>query len=139
MKTHEIIYTIEASLDPEEFIDVLKDSTLGKRRPVEETDRICVMCENANLIVTARENGRMVGIARALTDYGFCTYLSDLAVRERYQHQGIGKALIKKVKEATPQATLILLSAPAAVDYYPKIGMTKHPAAFVLKDINDLK
>jgi predicted N-acetyltransferase YhbS len=139
VKPYEIIYAIEASLDPEEFIDVLKDSTLGKRRPVEEMNRIRTMCKNANLIVTARENGRMVGIARALTDYGFCTYLSDLAVRESYQRQGIGKALIKKVAEAAPQATLILLSAPAAVDYYPKIGMTKHPAAFVLKDINDLK
>lgn len=139
MKNLEIIYAIGETLDPEEFIEVLNDSTLGKRRPVEELDRIRKMCEKANLIVTARVEGKMVGIARALTDFSFCTYLSDLAVRESYQHRGIGKALIKKVKEAAPQATLILLSAPAAVDYYPKIGLTKHPAAFTLKDVNELK
>lgn len=134
-----VIYTIEHSLDPEEFIEVLNESTLGKRRPVEDLNLIRQMCENANLIVTARVEGKMVGIARALTDYGFCTYLSDLAVRESYQRQGIGKELIRKVKEAATQAKLILLSAPAAVDYYPKIGLTKHPAAFTLQDANELK
>jgi len=128
----EIIYGIEKNLNPEEFLMVLTESTLGERRPVGDKDRIRKMCENANLILTARLNGRMVGVARCLTDFVYCTYLSDLAVSENCQRMGIGKELIRKVKEAVPQTTIILLAAPKVIGYYPKIGMVKHEGAFVL-------
>jgi len=134
-----IIYNVEQSLDPAEFIDVLKRSTLGERRPIGDFERMKKMCENANLIVSARLDGKLIGIARSVTDFSYCTYLSDLAVDKDYQKQGIGKRLIEETKKQSPQATLILLSAPVAVDYYPKIGMTKHNHCFILTDINDLR
>jgi predicted N-acetyltransferase YhbS len=136
---NEIIYKVETELDPAEFIDVLKRSTLSERRPVDDFDRIKNMCENANLIITARIDGKLIGIARSVTDFAYCTYLSDLAVDSDYQKKGIGKKLIEETKKKTPQATLILLSAPAAVDYYPKIGMTKHNHCYLLSDVRDLK
>jgi predicted N-acetyltransferase YhbS len=97
------------------------------------------MCNNANLIVTARLDGKLIGVARSITDFVYCTYLSDLAVDIKYQKKGIGKNLIEETKKITPQAKLILLSAPAAVDYYPKIGMTKHNHCFYIDDLKDLK
>lgn len=136
---NEIIYTIEKSLDVSEFIEVLKNSTLAERRPVEDEQRIASMCINANLIVTARINGKLIGVARSITDFVYCTYLSDLAVDMKYQKKGIGKKLIEETKKQTPQAKLILLSAPDAVDYYPKIGMTKHNHCYFIDDIKDLK
>ncbi len=139
MNNTDLTYAFETNLDPEEFREILVASTLGDRRPIHEISRLSAMCRHANLIISARDNGKMVGIARALTDFGFCTYLSDLAVHQQYQRRGIGKELIKRIKEAAPQANLILLAAPAAVDYYPKIGMSPHPAAFILKNIADLK
>lgn len=135
----QITYSRETQLDPNEFICILKATTLGPRRPVEDFSRIERMCKNANLIIVARSNGQLVGVARAITDEAFCTYLSDLAVHEKFQHQGIGKELIRKVKEFAPEAKLILLSAPAATAYYPKIGLTQHPAAFTLDDSSKLK
>lgn len=129
----DIQYAREAKLDPDEFIQVLNDSTLGERRPVDNRERINKMCNHANLIITARHNGKLVGIARSLTDFGFCTYLSDLAVSEAYQKKGIGKELIRRVREAVPEANLILLAAPKAVNYYPKIGMVRHDAAYILR------
>lgn len=135
----EIIYSLEKSLDPDEFIEVLKKSTLAERRPVDDEQRITTMCNNANLIVTARLNGILVGVARSITDFVYCTYLSDLAVDVKHQKKGIGKKLIEKTKKATPQAKLILLSAPAAIDYYPKIGMKKHSYCYFIDDISDLK
>jgi predicted N-acetyltransferase YhbS len=134
-----ITYQIEKNLSPTEFINVLNKSTLGKRRPVNELDRISKMLEHGNLIITARENNVLIGVARSLTDFQYCTYLSDIAVDEQYQKQGIGKELIKLTKQETPKAKLILLSAPKAVDYYPKIGMSKWEQCYVLDDINDLK
>ena len=139
MDEYMIIYTIENKLDPDEFIAVLKESTLGERRPIGDRGRIIKMCENANLIVAARSVGKMVGVARALTDFSYCTYLSDLAVSEDFQKLGIGTELIRRVKEAVPEANLILLSAPRATEYYPKIGLTRHEAAFVLSRIEDLR
>ena len=135
----EIIYTIEKSLDVSEFIEVLKNSTLAERRPVDDEQRISSMCNNANLIVTARLDGKLIGVARSITDFVYCTYLSDLAVDLEYQKKGIGKKLIEETKKITPQAKLILLSAPDAVDYYPKIGMTKHNHCYFIDDLKDLK
>lgn len=139
MANTEIVYARELTLHPEEFIDVLKRSTLAERRPVDDIERIQGMCQNANLIVTARKDGKLVGVARSLTDFIYCTYLSDLAVDESLQKQGIGTRLIKETKLHSPQAKLILLSAPAAVNYYPKIGMSRHNNCFLLDDVNDLK
>ena len=97
------------------------------------------MCDNANLIITARKDEKLIGVARSITDFAYCTYLSDLAVDTEYQNQGIGKRLIEETKKAAPQAKIILLSAPAAVEYYPKIGMKKHNHCYTLDDINELK
>jgi predicted N-acetyltransferase YhbS len=90
------------------------------------------MLEEANLVITAWEGGVLVGISRSITDWVYCTYLSDLAVRAANQGQGIGRELIRLTREATPQATVILLAAPKAVDYYPKVGMARHDSAWVL-------
>jgi len=134
-----IQFQTEEKLNIEEFREILVSSTLGERRPVDEPERLSKMLEHGNLIVTARENGKLVGDARSLTDFLFCTYLSDLAVDQNFQKRGIGKELIRLTKLATPKAKLILLSAPKAVDYYPKIGMTKWEQCYVLDNVNDLK
>jgi predicted N-acetyltransferase YhbS len=139
MANTDIVYARELTLHPDEFIDVLRRSTLAERRPVDDMEKIRSMCQNANLIVTARLDGKLVGIARSLTDFAFCTYLSDLAVDESLQREGIGKRLIKETKLHSPQAKLILLAAPAAVNYYPKIGMQRHEHCFLINDVNDLK
>ena len=129
-----IHYTLEPDLTPGEFIDILHRSTLAERRPVDNPDTIAGMLEHAGLILTARtDGGVLVGVARAITDYNYCTYLSDLAVDKDYQKQGIGKELIRRTHEAAGLNTsLILLSAPDAATYYPHIGMDKHEGCFVI-------
>jgi predicted N-acetyltransferase YhbS len=127
-----ISYGIEPVLSVQEFSEVLIRSTLGERRPVADHDRLQMMLTHANLIIAARDAGKLVGVSRALSDFAYCTYLSDLAVDIDYQHQGIGKELIRQTKLAAPEAKLILLSAPAAVEYYPKIGMRRHEHCFFL-------
>lgn len=134
-----INYQQEENLSVDEFKSVLLNSTLGERRPIGEPERLSEMLKHANLILTARDNGKLIGIARSLTDFVFCTYLSDLAVDEKYQKMGIGKELVRQTKLATPGAKLILLSAPKAVNYYPKIGMTKWDQCFALDNIDDLR
>ena len=106
---------------------------MDARRPVDVQGRIQKMLDNANLIVTAWSEEKLVGVSRALTDFSFCCYLSDLAVDEAWQKKGIGKELIRLTHEAAGfDTTLILLAAPAAVGYYPKIGLTAFPHCFVI-------
>lgn len=134
-----ITYQIENQLVLEEFRELLMTSTLGERRPVDDKDRMQKMLECANLIITARQGKQLVGIARSLTDQAFCTYLSDLAVHLDHQKQGVGKELIRLTKAAFPQAKVILISAPKAVGFYPKIGMSRHENCYILEDIEKLR
>ena len=97
-----------------------------------DLETLDAMLRNASLIVTARQDGRLVGIARALTDFAYCTYLSDLAVDVAVQRQGVGKRLLQEAHErAGLHTTLILLAAPAAREYYPRIGMTRHDSCWI--------
>ena len=123
-----IVYGIEPGLDAAEFADVLRRSTLGARRPVDDPETMRAMVAHADLVVTARTgDGLLVGVSRALTDYSWCTYLSDLAVDVAFQRRGIGRELIRRTHEAAGLHTgLTLLAAPAAETYYPHIGMRPH-------------
>ena len=128
-----VTYRLEPDLAPEDFIDVLVRSTLAERRPVSDLDAIRAMLTNADVILTARLDGLLVGVSRAITDFAYCTYLSDLAVDEKYQRQGVGRELIRRTHEAAGlHTTLILLAAPKAQSYYPHIGMTKHESWWVV-------
>lgn len=134
-----IQYQVENELDVHEFKSVLINSTLGERRPIDDLVRLKDMLLKSQLIVTARENEALVGVARSISDFTYCTYLSDLAVDVNYQKKGIGKELIRQTKLHTGKAMLILLSAPAAVEYYPKVGMTNHPECFYIRKIDELR
>lgn len=134
-----ITYRSGNDLDLDVVIDVYRDSTLGDRRPIADRERMQLMLSNANLVISAWDQNNMVGIARSLTDFAYATYLSDLAVRASYQRQGIGKALIRLTQDAAPEATIILLAAPAAQEYYPRIGFVHHPQAWWLKADQRLK
>src|SRR5437773_2350472 len=110
-----ITYHREPNLTPDEFIAVLTRSTLAERRPVHDAETIRAMLQNADLILTARKDGLLVGVSRALTDFAYCTYLADLAVDEQHQLQGIGRELIRRTHEAAGLHTaLVLLAAPKA-------------------------
>jgi N-acetylglutamate synthase-like GNAT family acetyltransferase len=121
-----------ADLDLHEVLTVYRSSGLGERRPISDTQRMAAMVRNANLILSCRINGELVGIARSISDFSYVTFLSDIAVSRAHQRSGIGKALIEATQKEAPQAKLVLLSAPAATEYYPHIGFTQHDSAWVL-------
>jgi GNAT superfamily N-acetyltransferase len=130
----DIVYRCNEKITAYQFIDILKRSTLDKRRPVGDRQRIQLMLDHGNILITAWSGDLLVGVSRAITDFSFCCYLSDLAVDEKFQHKGIGKELVRLTHEtAGPDTALILLAAPAAVHYYPKIGMEQFKECFILK------
>ncbi|HEY4789603.1 MAG TPA: GNAT family N-acetyltransferase [Bacteroidales bacterium] len=116
----------------DQIINVYRSS--GINRPIADKSRIKKMYDNSNLIVTAWDGNELVGISRSLTDYCYCCYLSDLAVSKPYQKQGIGKKLIELTKQKIGDETmLLLLSAPSAMEYYPKVGLNKVENGFIIK------
>ena len=133
-----INYQVNPEISVHDLIDILHKSTLGLRRPLADLEAMESMLAHANYYIGAYENGNLVGLARAMTDFVYTTYLADLAVDEKYQHRGIGKQLIKILKINIPKAKLILLAAPAAEAYYPKIGMQNHPHCYFIDDVEEI-
>ncbi|MHA8051699.1 GNAT family N-acetyltransferase [Aquirufa sp. ROCK-SH2] len=134
----EITYQINPKLSVQDLIQILDKSTLGVRRPLSDIKAMESMLEHANVYIGAYDGDKLVGLARCMTDFVYTTYLADLAVDEAYQHHGIGKRLLKEVKLFLPRAKLILLAAPAAQGYYPKIGMQKHEHCFFIDDVAEI-
>jgi predicted N-acetyltransferase YhbS len=130
----EVQYSHERKITIEQFVDVLERSTLAERRPVQDRDRVADMLSHANLTVTAWKGQLLIGVSRSLTDFSYCCYLSDLAVDVHYQKKGIGKKLIEITRSRLhPQCKIILLAAPKAEGYYPKIGFSKHKSAWIVE------
>lgn len=126
-----ITYSVETDVGIDEFRAVLTASGLGRRRPVDDTARLGAMLANANLILAARMDGKLVGVARAMTDFSFACYLSDLAVSEAVKGQGIGARLIEELRaHLGPTVNLILSAVPEAVPFYQRIGMAALPDCF---------
>lgn len=122
----QISYAHEPDLTAAEFQDILVASTLAARRPADDLARLDRMLRNADIVMVARDARRIVGVSRAITDFAYCCYLSDLAVHQDYQRQGIGKRLIAETRVVAGVATtLVLVAAPHAEGYYPRIGLTQ--------------
>lgn len=135
-----ITYGLEPNLDSEEFIDVLVRSTLAERRPIDRPDVIHAMLQHADIIVTARAGARLVGVSRSISDFAYCTYLSDLAVDEAYQRRGIGRELIRRTHETAGLDThLILVAAPKAQSYYRHIGMQPHHSCWIIPRFDSVR
>ena len=135
-----IVYQVNEAVSALQFQQLLIDSTLGERRPVDDYGCLRGMMENSNLIVTAWHKNTLVGMARSVTDFHYCCYLSDLAVHKDYQRQGIGKQLQNLTQEQLgQQCKLILIAAPDAADYYQHIGFEPNERCFVLERNSTIK
>jgi GNAT superfamily N-acetyltransferase len=135
MMTRKVVCQLEPHLDPASFRDVLIASGLGATRPVDDMTRIQEMLAGATLVVSARldtAEGQLVGVARGLTDFSWCCYLTEVAVDRSWHVQGIGRALIAEVRSAIGERTsLVLASMPDAVGFYTQIGMEPMPDVFL--------
>lgn len=135
-----IDYKINQPISTEQFVDVLRRSTLAERRPVDDPQTIAGMLQHGDLLVSAWQGDTLVGVARSVTDFHYCCYLSDLAVDKSMQAQGVGRELIRLTRDQLgPRCIMILLSAPAARGYYPHIGFTKHESAWIMLPGDELK
>jgi GNAT superfamily N-acetyltransferase len=128
-----IRYDHDRRISEADFVDLLRRSTLAERRPVDDPGCVKAMLDHANLLCTAWDGDKLVGVARSVTDFEFCCYLSDLAVDEAYQSKGIGRELIRLTQSRLGRkAKIILLAAPKAEAYYPKIGFDAHRSAWIV-------
>lgn len=132
MTLENITFKLNESLRIEDIIQVFDSS--GIVRPTDDESRIAAMFKNSNLIISAWDNDRLIGVARALTDFSYCCYLSDLAVNKDYQNRGVGKKMVEIIKNKLGEKVMfLLLSVPSAMEYYPKIGFEKVPNGFIIK------
>lgn len=128
-----ISYEIEKNLALAEFIYVLSDSGLGKRRPMDDEGHLHRMLVNSNLVIVAREGGEILGVLRALTDFSYRTFIADLAVVSKRQGEGIGRGMLEYARSLAPESRLILFAAEGAIGFYRKLGFQLHERCYQLK------
>lgn len=122
------------TLTGKRFQHLLHHCSLGERRPADDISRLDAMVKHANLIITAWHDNTLVGVARAMTDFSYTCYLSDLAVDDAYQCRGIGKNLLALIEASTHQhCKLILIAAPDANAYYAPLGFEHNLRCWVRK------
>jgi GNAT superfamily N-acetyltransferase len=127
-----ITYKLGQEITATQLIELFRSS--GIKRPLDQPERISNMITQCDILYTAWDNDTLVGVARAISDFSYCCYLSDLAVAKSHQQQGIGEALIQHVRDHLgDEVSLLLLSAPTAMDYYPKVGFELANNAFLIK------
>lgn len=127
-----IDYRLDVPLSTAAVIGLFDAS--GIRRPSTDPTRIERMFANADLVLSAWHGERLVGLCRALTDFSYCCYLSDLAVDRAYQRRGIGRTLVEQLRQRLgEEVSLVLLSAPEAMDYYPRLGFETLDNAFLIR------
>lgn len=126
-----ITYKVNAKIEPHQLAEIFSSS--GIKRPLNDLSRLKKMLDNSNLVITAWDGDNLVGVARAVTDFSYCCYLSDLAVNKEYQKQGIGHELVAETqKQIGEECNLVLLAAPESMEYYPKIGFDRCPQAYYI-------
>ncbi len=129
-----IIYASEPNLSIDDFRVLLKQSAFDSSYPLSDTTHLAAILKNSDIVITARSDGQLIGLARAITDYSHACYLCDLMVLPNYRRQGIGKTLIEEThKVAGPQTGLVTLAGPEAGSFYPRIGMESRPNAWIRK------
>ena len=126
-----IIYKSNETITAEQLSQVFRTS--GIKRPVDDLPRLQKMLDNGDILITAWDDDQIVGIARSITDYSYCCYLSDLAVNKSYQSLGIGKELVRQTQQQiSEEVALILLSSPIAMEFYPRIGFQKIENGYII-------
>lgn len=128
-----ITFQVESSITLEEYVFILDDSGLGKRRPMDNPNHLQRMIEGSNLIVTARDDGKLVGLLRGLSDHCYRCFIADLAVAKAYQAKGVGRKMLQFTRDLEPDARLFLFAAEDAEPFYQKLGFTLHERCYQLK------
>ncbi|WP_283680165.1 GNAT family N-acetyltransferase [Lentilactobacillus sp. Marseille-Q4993] len=127
-----MIINANAKISSSQLIDIFESS--GIHRPINDSLRMQRMLNNANIIYTAWIDDQVIGVARGFSDFSYCCFISDLAVKREYQHDGVGRALINKIRtDLGKNISLVLLAAPSAINYYPKIGFESVTDAFKIQ------
>jgi predicted N-acetyltransferase YhbS len=131
----EIEYKTNVPIDAQKIIELYRSA--GLPRPIDDAARIKKMFANSNLVISAWKDSELIGISRSLTDFSWCCYLADLAVRKNFQKAGVGRKLVEMTREAVGENSMVLLlSVPGALAYYPKIGMEKVENGFIFNRKN---
>jgi ribosomal protein S18 acetylase RimI-like enzyme len=128
-----ISYQLETEISLTEFLSILEESGLDRRRPMEDLNLLERMISGSNLLVTARAEGQLVGLLRGISDHCYRSFIADLAVSQAFQRKGIGRQLLKIAREQAPEARLILFSAEDALSFYEKLGFHLHERCYQLK------
>lgn len=80
--------------------------------------------ENTSFIVSVKnKQNKLIGIARCFSDWVFHTYLADIIVHPDYQWYGIGKEMIKIIKEKYSHTSIYLDAFQQSKNFFKNVDL----------------
>lgn len=125
-----IEYEITNNITPEEYLEMRK--IVGWS--VFPLEQAAEGLKNTMILCCLRENGKPVGVCRAVGDHGYVIYIADVIVRPEYQGQGLGRVmmeyLMNRIRDSLKpgyRVMISLLAAKGKEDFYKKFGFADRP------------
>jgi len=81
---------------------------------------------NSHCLVTARDDGRLVGLANAISEGHLVAYFPHMLVHPAHQRRGIGRAMVQLLMVRYKDFHQLMLTADGdAVGFYERVGFTR--------------
>ena len=117
------------SLDWEELAALYRAAPLGNKSP----DGLKTVFTNSMFKCFVYDEGKLVGVGRALADGVDCSYICDVALLPSYQGLGLGKQIVSNlVSLSSSHKKIILYSVPGAEPFYKKFGFKRMNTAMAI-------
>ncbi|MEM7672211.1 MAG: GNAT family N-acetyltransferase [Verrucomicrobiota bacterium] len=116
-------YSTEDKLHEQEVVALYK---ANKWSSAEKPQALLAALANSHSVVTARVEGKLVGLGNAISDGHLVVYYPHLLVDPEFQRQGIGKEMMRRLQKRYAHFHQQMLTADVdAVAFYQSIGFSR--------------
>lgn len=115
--------SLSDAIDEEEVVALYKANAWSS---AEKPRQLLAALRNSDALVTARVDGRLVGLGNAISDGHLVVYFPHLLVHPEFQRQGVGRAMMKVLMQKYAGFHQQMLTADGgAVEFYKSMGFER--------------
>lgn len=115
--------SMQDTIEQEEVLALYR---ANKWSSAEKPDQLLAALRNSHSVVTARINGRLVGIGNAISDGHLVVYFPHMLVHPNHQGQGVGKKMMRAMLGKYDGFHQQMLTADGkAIKFYESLGFSR--------------
>jgi ribosomal protein S18 acetylase RimI-like enzyme len=117
------------NLNWDELAALYRAAPLGNKK----VSDLRIAFSNSRFKCFAYQNGRLVGVGRALADGIDCSYICDVAILPDHQGTGLGKEIVSRlVALSAGHKKILLYAVPGKEAFYKKFGFRRMRTAMAI-------